>query len=42
MAGSHLWTVEQRATWEQWLKPEDVVPIKVPASPGWPWALKSF
>ena len=29
--GSHLWTVEQRASWESWLKPEDVVPIKVPA-----------
>jgi hypothetical protein len=28
--GSHLWTVEQRDTWEQWLKPEDVVPIRVP------------
>ena len=28
--GSHLWTVEQRDTWEQWLRPEDVVPIRVP------------
>jgi hypothetical protein len=27
--GSHLWTVEQRATWQQWLKPEDVVQIRV-------------
>eukprot|EP01045_Picozoa_sp_COSAG04_P026343 COSAG04_NODE_3639_length_2649_cov_5.820000_5_plen_176_part_01 len=30
MPGSHLWTVEQRDTWEQWLRPEDVVPIRVP------------
>ena len=28
--GSHLWTVAQRDTWEQWLRPEDVVPIRVP------------
>ena len=28
--GSHLWTIEQRATWQQWLRPEDVVQIRVP------------
>ena len=28
--GSHLWTPEQRATWQEWLKPEDVVQIRVP------------
>ena len=27
--GSHLWTPEQRATWQQWVEPEDVVPIRV-------------
>lgn len=25
--GSHRWTPEQRSTWEDWLSPEDVVPL---------------
>lgn len=29
--GSHLWTPQQRATWQQWVDPSDVVPIRVPA-----------
>ena len=29
--GSHLWTPEQRATWQQWVDRKEVVPIRVPA-----------
>eukprot|EP01052_Picozoa_sp_SAG31_P010049 SAG31_NODE_539_length_14296_cov_14.408819_10_plen_248_part_00 len=29
--GSHLWTPQQRATWQTWIKPEHIVPIRVPA-----------
>eukprot|EP01051_Picozoa_sp_SAG22_P006311 SAG22_NODE_407_length_10957_cov_5.081691_4_plen_453_part_00 len=28
--GSHRWTPEQRSTWEDWLEPADVVPLRVP------------
>lgn len=28
--GSHRWTPMQRATWEEWIAPEDVVPLHVP------------
>ena len=28
--GSHRWTPHQRDTWEQFVKPEDVVPLRVP------------
>ena len=27
--GSHRWTPEQRSTWEAWLRPDDVVPLRV-------------
>jgi hypothetical protein len=28
--GSHKWTPDQRSTWESWVKPEDVVALRVP------------
>lgn len=28
--GSHRWTPMQRATWEDWIEPEDVIPLRVP------------
>jgi ectoine hydroxylase-related dioxygenase (phytanoyl-CoA dioxygenase family) len=28
--GSHRWTPEQRATWQDWITPNDVVPLRVP------------
>ena len=28
--GSHRWTPQQRSTWEDWLDPADVIPLRVP------------
>ncbi len=28
--GSHRWTPAQRTTWEEWITPEDVIPLHVP------------
>ena len=29
MPGSHRWTPQQRATWEEFIQPSDVVPLRV-------------
>ena len=28
--GSHRWTPEERRTWQDWVKPEDVISLRVP------------
>jgi len=35
--GSYRWTREQRATWESWLDPEDIVELRVPAGSAMLW-----
>jgi len=35
--GSYQWTRQQRATWESWLDPEDIVELRVPAGSAMLW-----
>ncbi|MAE59953.1 MAG: hypothetical protein CMJ49_01200 [Planctomycetaceae bacterium] len=35
--GSYKWTPRQRATWEQWIDPDDIVSIDVPAGSAMLW-----
>lgn len=35
--GSYQWTREQRATWESWLDPKDIVELRVPAGSAMLW-----